>query len=32
MDLYDVPLSMALLGFGIGSMLGKFYICVLCWC
>ena len=27
MDLYHVPLSMALLGFGIGSMLDKFYIC-----
>ena len=24
---YDVPLSMSLLGFGIGTMLGNFHMC-----
>ena len=27
MDLYEVPLSMSLLGFGIGIMLANFHIC-----
>ena len=27
MDLYDVPLSMSLLGFGIGTMLANFHMC-----
>ena len=32
MGLYEVPLSMSLLGFGIGIMLTNFHICVVCWC
>ena len=27
MGLYDVPLSMSLLGFGMGTMLANFHIC-----
>ena len=27
MGLYEVPLSMSLLGFGIGTMLANFHIC-----
>ena len=27
MDLYEVPLSMSLLGFGMGTMLANFYMC-----
>ena len=27
MDLYEVPLSMSLLGFGMGTMLVKFHMC-----
>ena len=27
MGLYDVPLSMSLLGFGMGTMLANFYMC-----
>ena len=27
MDLYEVPLSMSLLGFGMGTMLTKFHMC-----
>ena len=27
MDLYEVPLSMSLLGFGMGSMLANFHMC-----
>ena len=33
MGLCEVPLSMSLLGFGMGTMLANFHICeVLCWC
>ena len=27
MDLYEVPLSMSLLGFGMGTMLANFHMC-----
>ena len=27
MDLYEVPLSMSMLGFGMGTILANFYIC-----
>ena len=27
MDLYEVPLSMSLLGFGLGTMLANFHMC-----
>ena len=27
MDMYEVPLSMSLLGFGIGTMLANFHMC-----
>ena len=27
MDLYEVPLSMSLLGVGMGTMLAKFHMC-----
>ena len=27
MDLYEVPLSMSLLGFGMGTMLASFHMC-----
>ena len=27
MDLYEVPLSVSLLGFGIGTMLANFHVC-----
>ena len=27
MGLYEVPLSMSLLGFGMGTMLANFYMC-----
>ena len=30
MGLYEVPLSVSLLGFGIGTMLANFYMCGLC--
>ena len=29
MDLYEVPLSMSLLGFGIGSMIANFHMCAM---
>ena len=33
MGLYEVPLSVSLLGFGIGTMLANFPMCeVLCFC
>ena len=33
MGLYEVPLSMSLLGFRIGTMLANFHVCeVLCCC
>ena len=28
MGLYEVPLSMSLLGFGMGTMLANFYMCI----
>ena len=31
MDLYDVPLSMSLLGFGMGTMLANFHMCGIIW-
>ena len=30
MGMYEVPLSMS--GFGVGTMLATFHMCVLCWC
>ena len=27
MGLYEVPLSMSLMGFGMGTMLAKFHVC-----
>ena len=32
MGLYEVPLSMSLLGFGVGNMLANFHMTVLCLC
>ena len=32
MSLYEVPLSMSLLGFGMGTMLANSICVVLCWC
>ena len=32
MGLYEVPLSMSLLGFGMGTMLPTSICVVLCWC
>ena len=32
MGLYEVPLSVSLLGFGIGTMLANFHVWVLCFC
>ena len=30
MGLYEVPLFVSLLGFGIGTMLASFHVCVCC--
>ena len=32
MGLYEVPVSMSLLGFGMGTMLANFHMCGICWC
>ena len=32
MGLYEVPLSMSLLGFGMGTMLANFHMCGIIWC